>query len=96
MPDAITFIVEFDPVEHYTAHAKGHSIFTQADTLHELHGNMREAVACYFDDGENRAIWVERFYPSSPTTEAIRAAERGELTTVGSLDELFEDLHADD
>jgi len=34
----------------YTASAIGYGIHTEADTLLELRENIREAVACYFDD----------------------------------------------
>lgn len=34
----------------YTAHALGHGIHTQADTLEELRAMVKDAVACYFDD----------------------------------------------
>jgi len=30
----------------YEAKALGHSIYSQAETLKELHGNVREAVKC--------------------------------------------------
>ena len=34
----------------YCARALGHSIFTEADTLDELHKNVREATTCHFDE----------------------------------------------
>ncbi len=34
----------------YSATALGYGIHTQAETLEELRGNVREAVACYFDE----------------------------------------------
>lgn len=37
-----------------------------------------------------------RLVPNAETVAAIMAARRGELTTVGSIDELFADLNADD
>ena len=36
------------------------------------------------------------FEPNETTLEAMKAAERGELTTVGDIDGLFASLHADD
>jgi hypothetical protein len=34
----------------YCARALGCSIFTEADTMDELHKNVREATDCYFDE----------------------------------------------
>jgi predicted RNase H-like HicB family nuclease len=34
----------------YHARALGYSIFTEADTMDELHKNVREATDCYFDE----------------------------------------------
>jgi DNA-damage-inducible protein J len=34
--------------------------------------------------------------PNAETVEAMKAARRGELVTVGSIDNLLADLHADD
>ncbi|HXE55786.1 MAG TPA: type II toxin-antitoxin system RelB/DinJ family antitoxin [Tepidisphaeraceae bacterium] len=34
--------------------------------------------------------------PNRETIEAMKAARKGDLTTVGGLDELMSDLHADD
>jgi len=36
----------------YEAHALGNSIFTEAETLDELKQNIREAVACHFEEEE--------------------------------------------
>ncbi len=36
------------------------------------------------------------FEPFVPNAEAMEAVERGELTTVGSVDELLSSLNADD
>ena len=33
---------------------------------------------------------------AAETVEAMKAARRGELTTIGSIDNLLADLHADD
>ena len=53
MPDTeVTFSVQQSPEGGYTAHAVGHSIFTQADTMDELRLNVREAVRCHFGDGK--------------------------------------------
>lgn len=46
----IFFLVENAPEGGYTAKALGESIFTEADSLEELHVNVRDAVKCHFDD----------------------------------------------
>ncbi len=48
----IIFSIQESPEGGYEAHALGHSIFTQADTMDELKVNVREAVHCHFDEGE--------------------------------------------
>jgi hypothetical protein len=48
----IIFLVEEAEEGGYTARAVSHSIFTEADTLDELRGNIREAVECHFDEGQ--------------------------------------------
>ena len=48
----IIFMVEEDPQGGYSAAAVGEAIFTQADSIEELHDMVRDAVKCHFDDGE--------------------------------------------
>ena len=48
----IVFVVEEAPEGGYVARAVGDSVFTEADTLAELHERAREAVRCHFDDGK--------------------------------------------
>jgi DNA-damage-inducible protein J len=43
-----------------------------------------------------KALPFEPLVPNEETVEAIKAARRGELTAVGSVDELFASLDADD
>lgn len=45
----ILFLVENAPEGGFTAKALGESIFTEADSLEELHVNVRDAVKCHFD-----------------------------------------------
>jgi hypothetical protein len=47
----LIFLVEEAPEGGYSARALGESIFTEADTLAELHENVRDAVRCHFDEG---------------------------------------------
>ena len=48
----VIFIVEEAPEGGFTARAVGESIFTEADSLEELHANARDAVRCHFDEGK--------------------------------------------
>ena len=52
MKTEIIFIVEESLDGGYEAHALGNSIFTEAENLDELKINIREAVACHFEEGE--------------------------------------------
>lgn len=47
----LIFVVEEAPEGGYIARALGRSIFTEADTLAELPGKVREAVRCHFEEG---------------------------------------------
>jgi len=47
----IIFEVRQDEMDGgYNAHALGHSIFTQGDTLEDLRAMVKDAVACHFAD----------------------------------------------
>ncbi len=48
----IIFVVEEAAEGGYTARALGTSIFTEADTLPQLHDEIRDAVRCHFDEGQ--------------------------------------------
>ncbi len=48
----IFFIVEEAPEGGYSAKALGEPIFTEADTVEELHVQVRDAVRCHFDEGK--------------------------------------------
>jgi hypothetical protein len=43
-----------------------------------------------------RALPFDPLAPNEETIAAMKAARRGELVTVGGVDELLADLHADD
>ena len=43
-----------------------------------------------------KALPFEPLIPNAETIEAMRAAERGDLVTVGDIDGLMASLHADD
>lgn len=48
----VIFVVEEAPEGGLTARAVGASIFTEADTVTELHAQVRDAVRCHFDEGQ--------------------------------------------
>ena len=50
------FLVEEDPESGYLARAIGESIFTQAETLEELHQLVRDAVNCHFDTSDRPSL----------------------------------------
>ena len=52
----IIFLIEDEPEGGFTAKALGYSIYTDADTVEELHGNVRDAVACHFDDTQKPSM----------------------------------------
>ena len=52
----IIFLVEDSSEGGFTARALGHSIYTDADTIAELHTNVREAISCHFDPAEKPEI----------------------------------------
>jgi hypothetical protein len=47
----IIFLVEKAPEGGFCARALGQSIFTEAETVKELHAQVRDAVRCHFDPG---------------------------------------------
>lgn len=48
----LIFVVEEAPEGGYTARALNASIFTEADSLADLHAQIRDAVRCHFDEGK--------------------------------------------
>jgi hypothetical protein len=49
----IIFEVNEDEVDGgFTAAALGYGIYTQGDTLDQLRNMVRDAVSCYFDEGD--------------------------------------------
>ncbi len=67
MEKEIIFLVEEAPEGGYTARARGHSIFTEADTWDELKEMARDAVDCHFDEGEKPRLGG--FEPTTPGSE---------------------------
>lgn len=52
METEIIFIVEESLDGGYEAQALGNSIYTEAENLDDLKRNIKEAVACHFEEGE--------------------------------------------
>ncbi|XXG30869.1 MAG: hypothetical protein WJ306_12710 [Ferrovum myxofaciens] len=52
----IHFIVEEALEGGYVARAVGVDIVTEADDLHSLHAQVRDAVHCHFDDGQSPSL----------------------------------------
>jgi hypothetical protein len=48
----VIFVVEESPEGGFTARALGASIFTEADSVADLHSKVRDAVRCHFDEGQ--------------------------------------------
>jgi hypothetical protein len=57
----LIFIVENAPEGRYTARALDDSIMAEADTIAELHEQVRNAVRSRFEHGESRRIIRIRF-----------------------------------
>ena len=52
----IIFVVEEAPEGGWTARSLGPAIFTEADTLDELHEQVRDAVCCHFEEAERPKV----------------------------------------
>ena len=52
----LIFVVEQAPEGGFTARALGVSIFTEADTIEDLHTQIRDAVSCHFDEAERPRV----------------------------------------
>jgi hypothetical protein len=50
--EELIFAVEEAPEGGYMARALGHSIFTETDSIPQLHEMVGDAVHCYFDEGK--------------------------------------------
>jgi len=59
----IIFTVEEAPEGGFQAHALGHSIYTQAESLEELKTMLQDAVRCHFEENDRPRIirlhWVK-------------------------------------
>ena len=57
----IIFVIEDAPEGGYIAKAAGESIFTEADTLPELHARVRDAVRCHFREAATPKLILLHF-----------------------------------
>lgn len=52
----IIFLIEEAPEGGYLARALGESIFTEADSINELHVKIRDAVTCHFEEDNQHKL----------------------------------------
>jgi hypothetical protein len=52
----LIFLVEEAPDGGFTARALGTSIFTEADDWSELRSQVRDAVLCHFEEGQQPKV----------------------------------------
>ena len=64
--DEIIFVVTEAPDGGFTARALGEAIFTEADDETPLHGRVRDAVRCHFDEGKASAGGTPPLRPRRP------------------------------
>ena len=58
LPKVIQFFIQSAEEGGYFAEAIGYSIYTQGETLDETVKNIKEAVACHFDEDETHKFSV--------------------------------------
>ena len=68
--EEIIFIVSDAPEGGFTARALGHSIFAEADSVEQLHEQIKDAVRCHFD--ENKTPKIIRLHFSVPILHLSR------------------------
>ncbi len=54
--EELIFLVEHAPEGGYIARALGASIFTEAEDLEGLRGQVRDAVRCHFEEGQGPRV----------------------------------------
>jgi hypothetical protein len=52
----LIFLIEDAPEGGFTARALGQAIFTEADDLPDLREQIRDAVRCHFDKGDEPSV----------------------------------------
>ena len=66
----IIFLVENAVEGGYTARALGQSIFTEGDDIEQLRVNIRDAVDCHFDEGDERPKVIRLHFVSEEVMAA--------------------------
>ena len=82
----IVFVVEKTPEGGFSAKALGESIFTEADTVEELHASVRDAVRCHFEEGK-----IPKMIRLVDTTEQKQQRERA-MSAAGRFNSGIHDL----
>ncbi|MGA3316391.1 MAG: polymer-forming cytoskeletal protein [Candidatus Korobacteraceae bacterium] len=77
----IIFAVEESPEGGYEAHALGHPIFTQAESLDELRDMVRDAVHCHFDSHMAPAE-IRLHFVRSEISQSSETAKIGKSVTI--------------
>ena len=75
----------------FEAHALGHSIFTQAETMAELEANVKEAVACHF--AERKTLPTIRLVKVLPNTFKFGCA-KGDFKVPGDFNDSDPEIEA--
>jgi hypothetical protein len=52
----VVFVVEEAPEGGFTARALGQPIFTEAETVADLHAQIRDAVRCHFEESQRPKV----------------------------------------
>jgi hypothetical protein len=54
--EELIFVIEEAPEGGYIARALGEPIFTEADDMDSLRGQVRDAVRCHFEEGRGPKV----------------------------------------
>lgn len=106
MNTTLTAIIERED-DLYVALCPEFNVVSQGATVREARENLREALELFFEQAppEERARWFRREVHVTDlniavgygaTIEAMKEARRGDLPRFASLEDLLDDLHADD
>ena len=91
----IIFIVKEAPEGGYIARALGPSIYTEADSLTELHAMVRDAVRCHFEEDERPKIVRLHFVREGLSEHRHRGRPRRSILELQGLGkELWSDIDA--
>lgn len=72
----VIFEVREDEIDGgYTASALGYGIHTEADSLDDLKKNVKEAVECFFDEGETPPAIIRLHFVRDEVLAVVARAE---------------------